>query len=93
MTLPDNDVDLLEEAFRLITRYQETRDAALVDDAHVCEDWLARCFARLAERRIIAEAETPRTDPLARIAALLEGLMGETDDGTPFLRVVTGDKR
>jgi hypothetical protein len=57
MTLPDNDIDLLEEAFRLITRYQETRDAALVDDAHVCEDWLARCFGRLAERRIAAEAQ------------------------------------
>jgi hypothetical protein len=91
MTLINDAVRLIERAYTLVQRYDETRDAALLDDRHGCQDWLIEAQRVLGNARV----DAPRTDslePLERIANVLEAVVGETEDGVLFLRVVTGER-
>lgn len=91
MSLIDDVVVLIERAYPLVQRYEETRDAALVDDSVQCTTWLLEAQQVLARARANAAAgPKPEVDPLERIADALESLVGQTKDGDAFLRVVTG---
>jgi hypothetical protein len=87
MTLTDDAVTAVERAYTLIQRYEETRDAALNDDRHVCQDWLIEAQRVLGNARA---GEKPTVDPLERIADVLEQVLGTTPDGDFFFKVVTG---
>jgi hypothetical protein len=99
MTLTDDAVAAVESAYLLVQRYEETRDAALNDDRHLCNAWLLEATRILANSRKEQEdhphvqQRTNGLEPMERIANLLEAVMGATEDGTPYLRVVTGSRK
>jgi hypothetical protein len=89
--LTDDAVALVERGYALVQRYEDTRDAALVDDRIKCQDWLIEAQRVLGNARAEkAAGPKPRVDPLERIADVLEDVRGETEDGVPYLRIVTG---
>ena len=51
-------VELVEQAYSLVTRYEETRDAALLGDQERCVEWLQAANLFLAAHR---EWEEPPT--------------------------------